>query len=341
MPLATDLVPLLTDRLELEEMRDWLDGMRARLEWLQGVDSDVPSHRLNIEEVFHYAYSDAEVYRLRQHLVPVGRNDGPGTPWNRSESISAWLSYLERALCEVILERDDRANLDTIVRWADGVNSEDSVVTFNYDTLVERALSEVGTDWNHGFSDRDVGVPVYKLHGSIDWIVAHRCDPSSKLDLLFDKDNANRSDQDTGHVEDDCRLWRCRTRNQLREWVSERDLQSIPKGAIPRTVGIAGLGAYKQLHQIPGLGVVWTRGMRAVYEADHIVVVGFSMSDFDAMAQLQFAEVARARQVEGHPLKVTVIDPYANDLSRQRFHRVFRTVEFIVSRHEEVDWAEY
>jgi hypothetical protein len=322
-------------------MRDWLDGMRRRLEWLQGVDSGVPSRKLNIEVVFHYAYFDAEVHRLRQHLEAVGRNDGPGTSWNTSESILAWLIYLEEALRDVILESDDRANLETIVRWADGVNGEDTVITFNYDTLVERALSEVKRGWNHGFSDRDVGVPVNKIHGSIDWIVAHRCVPLSGCDLLFDKDNANRSDQHTDHVEDDCRLWRCRTRNQLREWVSGRDVQSIPKGAIWRTVGIAGLGAYKQLHQIPGLGRVWTLGMRAIYQADHIVVVGFSMSDFDAMAQLQFAEVARARQFEGRPLKVTVIDPYANDLSRLRFQRVFRAVEFIVSPHEKVDWAEY
>jgi len=189
--------------------------------------------------------------------------------------------------------------------------------------------------------DGNEGLPVYKLHGSIDWMFAHRCEQFSKLDLLFDKDNANRSNPCSGHVEDDCRLWRCRTRDQLREWVSGRDLQSIPEGAIPRTVGIAGLGAYKQLYQIPGLGCVWTRAMRAIHKADRIVVVGFSMSDFDAMAQLQFAEIARARQVEGRPLKVTVVDPYANDLRRQRFQRVFRTVEFIVSPHEKVNWSDY
>ena len=53
--------------------------------------------------------------------------------------------------------------------------------------------------------------------------------------------------------------------------------------------------------------------MRALYEADVAVVVGFSLSDFDAMAQMQFAEVARRRHGEGRPLHVKVIDPYPSD----------------------------
>ena len=113
----------------------------------------------------------------------------------------------------------------------------------------------------------------------------------------------------------------------------------IPEGATPRTVGITGLGAYKELHQIPGLGRVWSHGMRALYQADCVVVVGFSMSDFDAMAQMQFAGVARARHNGGHPLAVTVVDPYADEQSKNRFRRVFRCVEFVPEKHEDFDWS--
>jgi len=341
MPLATELLPSLAQKLPLGEMKDWLDGMRQRLAWLAGSDEQTDSFKLNIEQVFHYAHFDIEVHRLRQHLAPVGRHDGPGTPWNVAESIEAWLSYLEDALRDVILEEEGRANLTPIVRWAETVDASDSVVTFNYDRLVERALSEVGKAWTHG-TDResDEGIAVFKLHGSIDWIVAHRSECLSKLDLLFDKQNANQSDQNTGHVEDHCRLWHCRTPDQLQKWLPGRRLQLVCEDASPRTVGIAGLGTYKQLHQIPGLGRVWTRGMRALYEADRAIVVGFSMSDFDAMAQMQFAEVARKRQDESRPLNVTAIDPsFASETTKDRFRRVFRTVDFVGSRHETVDWA--
>jgi len=342
MPLATELLPSLVQKLQLGEMRDWLAGMSQRLAWLNGSAHETDSFKLNIEQVFHYAHFDIEVHRLRQHLAPVGRIDGPGTSWNVAESIEAWLSYLEDALRDVILEEEGRANPAPIVRWAETVDASDSVVTFNYDTLVERALSEVGNTWNHATGrESDLGIAVFKLHGSIDWIVAHRSECLSKLDLLFDKQNANRSDQNTGHVEDDCRLWRCRTPDQLQEWLSGRDLQLVCEDASPRTVGIAGLGTYKQLHQIPGLGRVWTRGMRALYEADRAIVVGFSMSDFDAMAQMQFAEVARKRQDESRPLNVTAIDPFASETTKDRFRRVFRTVDFVSSHHETVDWTLY
>jgi hypothetical protein len=342
MPLATELLPLLAEKLEHDEMQDWLDGLRDRLDWLSGSGQQTGSFTLNIEQVFHYAHFDIEAHRLRQHLAPVGRHDGPGTPWKASESITVWLSYLEDTLRDVILETENQADLAPITRWAKSVDAGDTVVTFNYDTLVERALLGVGKTWNHGTGrEGDSGIAVCKLHGSIDWIVAHRRESFSKLDLLFDKTNANSSDQNTEHVEDDCRLWRCQGRDQLQRWLSDRDLQSIPQNATPRTVGIAGLGAYKQPHQIPGLGLVWTHGMRALYEADVVVVVGFSMSDFDAMAQMQFAEVARKRRGESRPLPVIVIDPFASEAAKERFRRVFRSVDFVSDRHETVDWSRF
>jgi hypothetical protein len=340
MPLATELLPKLAEKLELDEMREWLDGLRERLTWLAGSDQQPGSFALNVEEVFHYGQFDIEVFRLKQHLAPVGRMDGPGTPWNQAHSIEAWLSYLEYALCDVILEADIGADLKPIERWAGKVSDRDAVVTFNYDTLVERSIANVGQEWNHGLpSDRQAGVAVYKLHGSIDWIVAHRSEQLSKLDLLFDKPNDNRSDGRTGYLEDDCRLWRCRTGDQLQTWMGGRDLQAVPKDACRLVVGIAGLGAYKQPHQIPGLGHVWVHGMRALYEADVAVVVGFSMSDFDAIAQMQLAEVARTRRGEGRPLPVIVIDPFASEPAKERFRRVFRSVELVKQRHEEFDWA--
>lgn len=169
MPLATELLPLLDAELELDEMREWLAGMRERLAWLSRRNADDASFTLNIEQVFHYGHFDVAVHRLRQHLAPVGRGDGPGTPWNQAESVDAWLSYLEEALRDVILARDSVSDLACIVRWAQTVSDHDAVLTFNYDTLVERALAHAGKRWNHGTGrEGDEGIAVFKLHGSID-----------------------------------------------------------------------------------------------------------------------------------------------------------------------------
>lgn len=103
---------------------------------------------------------------------------------------------------------------------------------------------------------------------------------------------------------------------------------------------MVGLGIYKELHQIPGLGPVWVPGMKALDKADRAVIIGFSMSDFDAMAQLQFAEVARARHQKGKPLPVTVIDIHADSPELQkRYQRVFSHVEFKKAGVESFDWS--
>ena len=79
--------------------------------------------------------------------------------------------------------------------------------------------------------------------------------------------------------------------------------------------------------------------MKKLYEADLGIVVGFSMSEFDAMAQMQFAEIASNRREEGRPLPIIVIDPHANEEAiKERFRRVFRSVEFMDCFHEAVDW---
>jgi len=230
--------------------------------------------------------------------------------------------------------------LQPALRWAESIRSGDSIVSFNYDTIVERALTRLGKTWNHATSrESDSGVPVHKLHGSIDWISIDRLSSWSKLDLLFEKENVNRTEASTGNAEDDLRLWRCRSASQMRRGVRARDLQLVRKNGVPSRLGIAGLGAYKQLHQVPGLGVVWANGMKALYEADKAIVVGFSMSDFDVMAQLQFVEVVRQREKKGRPLKVFVVDPFIRPESKRRFRQVFKRVTFIAEHHEKCDWG--
>jgi len=343
MPLATELLPRILKSPDFvasdgtpTEMQDWLKHLSERLDWLNRNDRECDPFNLNIEKVFHYAPFDIEAQRLKHHLEPVGQYNGSETPRDTAELIEWWLRLLENALIDLIFERETQADLRPIMRWAERVNDGDSVLTFNYDTLVEQGLSGVGKAWNHWIGrNGDSGIPAFKLHGSIDWIVVDRDREFSNGDLLFDNQNLSRK----GHVEDDCRLWRYKEREELGDNLDNRDLQKIRKKTWSSTVGLAGLGTYKQLHKIPGLGLVWAWGMRSLYEADHVVIIGFSMSDFDTMAQMQFAEVSRAREREERPLKVTVVDPTVNAAMKDRFSRVFTKVDFVKDRHEEVDWA--
>ncbi len=345
MPLATEVLPLLVKKLEAgregdgqdddkdDEMTAWLADLHKRVDWLELGGSGHCG--LNIEEVFHLGHFDAEVHRLMQQLCPVGRSSGE-TPWQTAEAIEGWLRYLEEDLVEVLVGSEDGANLDPIKQWACAVRDTDTVVTFNYDTLVERAFQELGRSWNHGFdNEHTAGVRVLKLHGSINWVVLARdqWNPQN-VDLLFQKENINAPPRPTGALEDDACLCRIRERAVLRRAIAGRDFN-------PLTIGIAGLGTYKELHRVPGLGPTWVRAMRAVRDAERLVVVGFSMSEFDAMARLRLSYVARTRHEERRPLPVIVIDPAADCSPFQaRFTRVFHDeVRFVRKSHEQFNWG--
>ncbi|GEM_PF-1016843 len=353
MPLATELIPGLEERVTYKALWDWLRILREELAWLNRGDGQAPDFKLNIEEVFHYAYFHMEAHRLRDQLRTQRVTQELKAQYrghhcaanivnqmqDHADTIANWLSCLEDKLHDVIFEKDGEANLVSIYRWARALRDDDAVLTFNYDTLVERALEQRGKKWNHGIGkDANCGIPVFKLHGSIDWIAIYRADPSNlprKLELLYRVPSATCKDRSREEKED--LLYRYETRKQQKEHFPSRRLSL---GGLPKqSVGIAGLGIYKPLHHIPGLAEVWHRAMRTLGEADEIVAVGFSMSEFDAFAQLQFAELVRKRAKEGRPLAVTVIDPYVNKAGvAERFRRVFRWVRPVEKRHEEVDW---
>jgi hypothetical protein len=320
MPLATEILPLIANNPNNQEMNAWLKGLGVRLAWLAGESKDGTSPPLNIEEAFHYAHSDIEAHRLMHQLRQVGPPDATWSHQSRARQIASWLRKLEDRLCDLIYEKDNNANLDQIVRWARAVREQDAILTFNYDTLVERALSELNISWEHGF-EQDMNIPIFKLHGSIDWIVAsHDNRPRTEMFKCL-----------VGHMNDYC-LLRYRTSERLAELYKSRHV-------FGRRIGIAGLGAYKELHKIPGLGLVWSRGMESLDQADIAVIVGYSLSNFDAMAQMQFADVARKREAKNRPLQVIVINPSIARQDKDRFVRVFHQVKFIKKKHEKFDWS--
>ena len=340
MPLATDLVDSLRKRVDDEDLSEWLDSLLERLRWTEKLKQGSSTYRLNIEEVFHLATFDIEVFKLRQQLAPVGRNDGCGTPWCKAEDIESWLRTLEEELRDELFGCQEEASLSPIIRWANHIKTGDSVATFNYDLLVELGINAVAKSWNHGFrTEPDSDVSIYKLHGSIDWIVSDKRVNYEHATNLFKKANKN-SHVNENDSEERLQLWRVESMPRLKNWLNGRILQQVPNDAIPSSVGLAGLGTYKQLHLIPGLGECWANAMRRVYKADKLIIVGFAMSDFDKFAQLQFASIARDRYLKGNPINVTVVDPFESDETRHRFQRVFGEVKFVWKKHEEFDWQE-
>jgi hypothetical protein len=349
MPLAAELTPLLLQKfkdIDDQEVLQWFDWLKERILWLEKKSSSGET-KINIEEVFDLAKFDVEAWRLEHHRCLVGRTAGQ-TPWQTAKHIDTWLGYMEEDLVDIIHEHQKKADITSIIKFAKCLGSNDVVLTFNYDTLLETALTQAGISWCHGFkNEQNTGVTICKMHGSIDWLIMGRNVSShfNSVDLLFRKDDQNRnntvSDKPASELEFDYELVRVKNDKFLEAFVSSRHLQHQKSQYF---FALAGLGSYKPLHHVPGLGEVWWKGMNALGQAEQIHIIGFSLSPFDNMARLSFGGVMCQRHNKNNlPQKITLIDPNINTLL-PNFQAVFGQNTPILpcqKRAEEIDWSQF
>jgi hypothetical protein len=333
MPNAGGLTSLLIREALYEDdetFREWLEQLQQAIRVINGPDS---SARVSVEELFYYAPSTAEMWRMRQQMCPVGRMDFE-TPHKRSEEIDAYLATLNEELVRVIVNCERECELESAKRLCSVLHDDDVVVSFNYDTIVERTLESMGRQWNHGLRDEanKQGVTLLKLHGSVDWFMFTRGTADYNYELLFRKDNLNGVTDDP-----DAEFELCRLRNRS---LLHLDLPSVNA---PWRPALGGLGLYKPLHQVPGLCDAWQKAGGALSRADSIIVVGFSLSPFDTMARLQLAATKLYRKT-GVAQRVIVADP--SDKVVERYRRIFGSeVETplqcaSVCGYQDLDWSQ-
>lgn len=328
LPLATELTDLLIKEAmapDDHEKNEWLSGFVGLLQWMKN-DS---ASRVNVEELFYFAALHVERLKMQQQLCPVGREFGPGTPYNAAETVEYTMSMLLESLPRVMWnqqQRDD-CDLEPITRFAGILRTSDVVVSFNYDTLVEHALDQCGMAWNHGLKDAEEtpnAVSILKLHGSIDWMLLKRgTGNAQKLTRLFSKTDTN-VEQD-GHKPPDepeyqSELWRI---NEAQDVAAELDRRDGLSTYISFP-GTTTLGGHKPLANLPGSAQTWCAAERALMGAEEMYVVGFSLAPFDAMTRMLFGTVMKERHNQNKlPNVLRLIDPMTDSL-RQNYESVFR-----------------
>ncbi len=343
LPLATELTSLILDETELKDLEDmqaWVADLKQRVAATEGTGEDASRFPLNIEQLFDFAKYDEELCRMKQQLCPVGREWGD-TDWATAESISSWLRYMEEKLPHVIWDAQTQGNLEIIRRFTDQISGDDTILTFNYDTLVETGLSARGQTWNHGLNDRNNGgVTVLKMHGSVDWILLKRRAENQleKFVKLFSKKDANAEEHGSNPRNDpeyDWELWRAKDTSTCNAVI---DMDKSGLSNFRYFLGFAGLGQCKPLHQLPGSALTWVTAFKELNEADEIYVVGFSMSPYDRMSRFHFTSVMRQRAKP--PIRVVVIDPCAASLG-ETFSSVFGKQPILKAVEAQgVEWSE-
>lgn len=156
-----------------------------------------------------------------------------------------------------------------------------TVITFNYDLLLEQILDDIGLRFDHGapgtieFDDDDrrrrlrrsgPHLQVLKLHGSANWGVCRGCRKAGEyVDLVVSFEKPYPA-----------------VRRKTCPWCGDRFLES---GIIPPILGKAG----ESRHMEP----VWLSARKALRRARQVVVIGYSLPVADVEA------VSLLREVEG------------------------------------------
>jgi len=321
MPLSAGLTTVLLHQAQSKaEFRSYIEDLQERL------GRFLEKQRAGIEEIFDFAEFDCELWRMRHHGCSVGRMDGE-TPFARADSIRRGLRGLGEHLWPALLDLEERASRNLLPGFFQNVTDQDAFITFNYDTLVESALSKRSLRWHYGFDEIESGIPVLKVHGSIDWVRVPRGHTVRNGLKLFEKTNVNRGQGVDEHPEDAYVLWR------IPDILSRRD-EVLPFSS-PKRPAMGGLGRVKPLHEIPGIGFVWSRAFEVIKSAEAIYVIGWSASPYDVMARFHFASVLALRQI---PLsRVVVVDPKVCE-QITNYRAIFGEVKAIGECAECVDW---
>jgi hypothetical protein len=170
----------------------------------------------------------------------------------------------------------------------------DAVVTFNWDLLVEKALTELGLDWSYELEKNTVAL--LKPHGSIDW---------------FDGDKTKIKTSLTSPVIDDI--------GALRVFQKFR----MPRIGSPITPVIVPPLVNKKWKYLE-FDRIWRSTWRALRTANDIHIIGFSLPPEDLHVRFVIRSAIRINeQTRSAPLRVTVVNP--DKTVYLRFDRLMKT----------------
>lgn len=282
-----------------------LRHFRPRRGWQRRVFDRVEAQWLDRDEFVSNGLERAIIKRVSQFdflssLHPRKTRD--------HASNSQYVNDISHLITDYLLncKSNSSGNTKRFMNWVFpvGTNLEDHknrIITFNYDTLIERPLLDRGVSRKKIYFDRlsakqedgrrrnaDEKFPhplVLKLHGSANWrctrsdletMIAGRADPETRVDI-WSEDHACPDPDDS---------------------VSPLIIPPIPNKPIT--------AASIFLH-------LWTRAYEYLHEAKELVIVGYSCPLTDTLARTMFSHF------DAHRLeRVTIVDPDALALARYR-----------------------
>lgn len=203
-----------------------------------------------------------------------------------------------------------------VIDFCERLRLGDTVVTFNWDTVVETGLTAIGAPYDLSGGGRAERISILKLHGSIDWF-------SGKLPI-------QEAAQFTAPV--------IRNISRVTNYPPFNDLAGdwfVPY-LVPPT-------AYKRYER--GILALWKKASAAIFKARQVFAVGYSMppTDWASVSLLRLPFRPEVTDPEGRRSKcreLIVVNPSLDVANRFKL-QIFPRCRCIPKKVEEMEWSRY
>ncbi|MCG8443335.1 MAG: SIR2 family protein, partial [Caulobacterales bacterium] len=170
LPLATELTTeVLGALVELrggQALAGFADQMHEHYKRVLRLPQECP---MNIEQFYECIAFRAELATMHAQLLGTRHREIAD---DGAQQLRVLVQHLDEQLVNVLLRFEDciiRSSSDAIARFVRMLRPSDTVITFNYDRLVERYAKWQTVPWTYGFGAPLARTHILKLHGSIDW----------------------------------------------------------------------------------------------------------------------------------------------------------------------------
>lgn len=179
------------------------------------------------------------------------------------------------------------------------IESDDKIITFNYDLIIEKALFDIGV-WKpkNGYGinfedfpsiteshDIESRVQLYKLHGSLNWEPDFLSNKNLKLQFFYDDNEPIFPDY-------------------LQAGSNYPQYQG-------KHLGLWILPSFIKQFTVPELIGVWKKAVTAINDSDEVVIVGYSLPKEDSAACLLLGTTRISKK------RLILVDPNVDELKNK------------------------
>ena len=314
-PLLNNFLSVSQGLFQGTEHLTYIESFKKLFEWITELKRSTASVTINysnLEEIFSLASMTGEINTgewedLYEHLLNVIFETLDKTIAFKLIESNAYNKIYGDAVTYKFVEGLIKRNKKRMELCRENTFEKDSVITFNYDLLLDLAFrfQGIGADYCLDAAPGE-GYKLLKLHGSMNWAIHKNCAEKSGIHVASLDDLLSRRSTSGG-------VQRLGAFDSMRKAPCERCNNSgLTPVFVPPT--------WTKSPSLAGLSNVWSSAAKEIESAEQIVVVGYSLPPTDTFFQYLLALGLRNNTGLS---RVIIVNPDTSAEYRKRFQNIF------------------